>query len=230
MAAPVNGRGARTVLKTLINAYPDARCELDFTTPLELLVATVLSAQSTDRRVNTVTPRLFEQCPDAASYAACPPMVLEEIIRPTGLFRTKAANLCRIGQVLTERFSGEVPVTMNELLTLPGVGRKTATVVLGEAFGVPGISVDTHVARVSQRLHWTESTDPVVIERELAQLFPAQDWVRLSHVVIWHGRRCCHARKPACGACPIADQCPSFGAGPTDPLIAAGLVTELGPR
>ena len=206
--------------------YPDAHCELDFTTPLELLVATVLSAQSTDRRVNTVTPALFARYPDAAAYAAADVAELEEIIRPTGFFRAKAGHLIGIGQALVADFGGEVPGTLAELVTLPGVGRKTANVVLGDAFGVPGITPDTHFLRVTRRLGWTTQTDPDKVEREVGLLFPRKDWTQLSHNIIWHGRRRCHARNPACGACPVARLCPSFGEGPTDPAKAATLVRE----
>lgn len=230
MTAAGTQHGAVAGLRALARRYPDARCELAFTNPLELLVATVLSAQSTDRRVNTVTPRLFAACPDAASYAVSDPGLIEEIIRPTGMFRQKAQHLRSIGQLLCERFDGAVPASMAELIGLPGVGRKTAIVVLAEAFGVPGISVDTHVARVSRRLGWTSQTKPEAIERDLAGAWPRSWWIRGSHLVIWHGRRCCHARRPACGACPVAKVCPSVGTGPTDATIARALITESGPK
>jgi len=220
----------RDVLQALRERYPEARCELDFTTPLDLLMATVLSAQSTDRRANAVTPQLFRAYPTVAAYAASDLADLEGIISSTGLFRQKAMSLRGIGQVLCERFGGQVPATMDDLMSLPGVGRKTASVVLAEGFGVPALSVDTHVIRLAQRLGWTSQSDPAAIERVLADLFPPSSWIALSHVIIWHGRRCCHARRPACGACPVALLCPSFGIGPTDPAIAAGLVTTLGPR
>ena len=206
--------------------YPDAHCELDFTTPLELLVATVLSAQSTDRRVNTVTPALFARYPDAAAYAAADVAELEEIIRPTGFFRAKAGHLIGIGQALVADFGGEVPGTLAELVTLPGVGRKTANVVLGNAFGVPGITPDTHLIRVSNRLGWVASTKPDVVEAAVGALFPPARWVPLNHRVIWHGRRRCHARRPACGACGLAAVCPSYGEGPTDPDVAETLIKE----
>ena len=212
------------VYATLGQMYPDARCELDFTTPLELLVATVLSAQSTDRRVNTVTPELFARYPDAASYAGADVDDLETIIRPTGFFRAKAGHLIGIGQALVERYDGAVPGVLEDLVTLPGVGRKTANVVLGDAFGVPGITTDTHFMRLSKRFGWTASDAPEVVEAEVGALFPKKDWVGLSHRVIWHGRRRCHARKPACGACPVARPCPSYGEGPVDPVAAAKLV------
>lgn len=210
----------------LAELYPDAHCELDFTTPLELLVATVLSAQSTDRRVNTVTPVLFATYPDAAAYASASLDDLEEIIRPTGFFRAKAAHLVGIGTALVERFGGVVPGTLDELVTLPGVGRKTANVVLGDAFGVPGITPDTHFIRLSNRFGWVASTNPTVVETTVGALFDPSEWVMLCHRVIWHGRRCCHARRPACGVCTLAELCPSFGEGPTDPKVAAGLLRE----
>ncbi len=214
------------VYEELGRMYPDARCELDFTTPLELLVATVLSAQSTDRRVNAVTPALFARYPDADAYAVADPAELEELIKPTGFFRAKAGHLIGIGQALVERFDGVVPGTLEELVTLPGVGRKTAPVVLGDAFGVPGITPDTHLIRVANRLGWVESTKPDVVEREVGALFPPEQWVKLDHRVIWQGRRRCHARRPACGACSLAPLCPSFGLGPTDPAVAEKLVRE----
>ena len=153
---------------------------------------------------------------------------LEELIRPTGFFRAKSASLQGLAQALCDRFDGEVPGRMADLVTLPGVGRKTANVVLGDAFGVPGITVDTHVARLARRLGWTAHTDPDRVEAALAALFPRASWTHMSHIVIFHGRRRCHARRPACGACPVARWCPSFGEGPTDPTVAAGLVRETG--
>ncbi len=216
----------QAVNAALAARYPDARCELDFTTPLELLVATVLSAQSTDRRVNAVTPALFATYPEAAAYASASLDDLEEIIRPTGFFRAKAAHLVGIGAALVERFGGVVPGTLDDLVTLPGVGRKTANVVLGDAFGVPGITPDTHLIRLSNRFGWVASTRPAVVEKSVGALFDPSEWVMLCHRVIWHGRRCCHARRPACGVCALAELCPSFGEGPTDPQVAAGLLRE----
>lgn len=216
----------QAVNAALAELYPDAHCELDFTTPLELLVATVLSAQSTDRRVNTVTPALFAQYPDAAAYASASLDDLEAIIRPTGFFRAKAAHLVGIGAALVERFGGVVPGTLDDLVTLPGVGRKTANVVLGDAFGVPGITPDTHFIRLSNRFGWVASSNPTVVEKTVGALFDPSEWVLLCHRVIGHGRRCCHARRPACGACGVAELCPSFGEGPTDPQVAAGLLRE----
>jgi endonuclease-3 len=219
-----SGQQVTDVIRALEEQYPEARCELDFTSPLELLVATVLSAQCTDQKVNAVTPGLFERYPTAEALASSDLAGLEEAIRPTGFFRQKAATLHGIGRSLCDRFGGEVPDELEDLVALPGVGRKTANVVLGEAFGIPGIAVDTHVLRVSWRLGWTVQTDPVKVERDLMALIPEARWTRVSQLVIWHGRRRCHARKPACGACTLATWCPSFGEGPTDPSDAARLV------
>jgi endonuclease-3 len=217
-------RRARKINRELAILYPDAHCELDFTNPLELAVATILSAQCTDKRVNEVTPKVFARYPTAASYAGADRAELEELIRPTGFYRNKTTSLIKLGQALVEKFDGEVPHTLAELVTLPGFGRKTANVVLGNAFGIPGITVDTHFGRLARRWQWTAETDPVKVEQAVAELIPKKDWTILSHRVIWHGRRVCHARKPACGACAIARQCPSFGNGPTDPAEAAKLV------
>lgn len=221
-------RRARAILKALAVQYPDVHCELDFTTPLELLVATVLSAQCTDQRVNTVTPALFARYRSAADYAAAERAELETMIAPTGFFRQKAATLQGIGQALCDRFGGEVPTELEELVTLQGVGRKTANVVRGEAFGLPGITVDTHLLRLSRRFGWTTQTDPVKVERDLMAIFAPKDWTRMSQLVIWHGRRRCHARKPACGACNVTRWCPAYGEGPTDPVIAEKLVKTQG--
>lgn len=210
--------------RVLAAHYPDARCELDFADPLQLLVATVLSAQTTDMRVNSVTPALFARYPRAVDYAEADREELEALIRPTGFFRAKAESLRGLGAALVERFDGEVPGRLVDLVTLPGVGRKTANVVLGDAFDVPGITVDTHVGRLARRFGWTAETDAVKVEAALAELFPRKDWTRLSHTLIFHGRRCCHARKPACGACPVAALCPSYGIGVTDPVAAQALV------
>ena len=217
-------RRARSIGRALATAYPDAHCELDFSSPLELLVATILSAQCTDKRVNEVTPALFAQYRTAADYAAADRMTLEDQIRPTGFFRAKTDSLIKLGHALVERYDGEVPAKLADLVTLPGVGRKTANVVLGNAFGVPGITVDTHFGRLSRRFGWTTEDDPVKVEHEVGALFPKKEWTVLSHRLIWHGRRVCHARKPACGACPVARWCPSFGLGPTDAKAAAKLV------
>jgi endonuclease-3 len=219
-------RRARKINRELGVLYPTAHCELDFGTPLELLVATILSAQSTDKGVNLVTPVLFAKYPDAQSYASADPDELESLIRPTGFFRAKTKSLIALGHELVERFDGQVPGRLKDLVTLPGVGRKTANVVLGNAFDVPGITVDTHFGRLARRFRWTEQTDPDKVEAEVGALFPRRDWTMLSHHLIWHGRRRCHARKPACGACPIARLCPSYGEGPTDPVVAAALVKD----
>ena len=208
--------------------YPDAHCELDFTSPLELLVATILSAQCTDRRVNMVTPVLFGKYRTAADYAAADRSEVEQIIQSTGFFRAKTTSIIGLGHALCDRFGGEVPRRLGDLVTLPGVGRKTANVVLGNAFGVAGITVDTHFARLSHRFGWTKQDDPVKIEQEVADLVPKSEWTMLSHRLIWHGRRVCHARKPACGACGIAALCPSFGTGPADEATARKLV-KAGP-
>ncbi len=214
----------QAVFAALRETYPDAECELDFTTPLELLMATVLSAQSTDVRVNMVTPALFARCPTALDYAQADAAELEDVIRSTGFFRRKAEALIGIGQALVEQFDGDVPADQDALVTLPGVGRKTANVVLGHAYGIPGITPDTHVMRVSRRLGFTTETDPDKVEQDLMALFDEPTWTVLSDTLIFHGRRCCHAKKPACGACPVAAMCPSFGEGPTDPVEAAKLI------
>ncbi len=220
-------RRTRRINRLLAKEYPNARCALDHTTPLELLVATILSAQCTDVRVNQVTPALFAAYPDAASYAAADRATLEEYIRPTGFFRNKAANLIRLGAALTADHGGEVPDTMAELVALPGVGRKTANVVLGNAFGVPGFPVDTHVGRVVRRLGLTEQTDPVAVEREITAMVEKKEWTMFSHRLIFHGRSVCHARRAACGACVLVRLCPSAGTvGPMDPAAAADLVKE----
>ena len=217
-------RRARRINRELALMYPDAHTELNFTTPLELLVATILSAQTTDRRVNMVTPVLFARYRTAAGYAAANREDIEKIIQSTGFFRAKTTSLIGLGQGLCDRFGGEVPNRMRDLVTLPGVGRKTANVVLGNAFGIPGITVDTHFARLSRRFGWTTQADPNKIESEVGALFPRSEWTMLSHRLIWHGRRVCHARRPACGACGVARLCPSFGEGPTDPEVARRLV------
>ncbi len=217
--------------RVLADTYPDAGCELDFTDPYQLLVATVLSAQTTDRRVNAVTPGLFSKYPDAVALAQADRVDLESRIRTTGFFRAKTNSLLRMAAAIVENFDGEVPGSLDDLVTLPGVGRKTANVVLGNAFDVPGITVDTHVARLVRRFEWVDDTtakDAVRTEHAMGALFPKSDWTMLSHRLIWHGRRRCHARKPACGACPLAHWCPAYGTGPTDPEVAAKLVTTQG--
>ncbi|AFT98321.1 endonuclease III [Nocardia brasiliensis ATCC 700358] len=217
-------RRARRMNRVLAEAFPDAHCELDFRTPLELAVATILSAQSTDVRVNLTTPALFAKYPDARAYAEANRAELEEYVRSTGFYRNKANSLIGLGQALLERHHGELPHTMDELVQLPGIGRKTANVILGNAFGVPGITVDTHFGRLVRRWQWTAEEDPVKVEHIIGELIERKEWTMLSHRVIFHGRRVCHARKPACGVCVLAKDCPSFGAGPTDPDTAADLV------
>jgi endonuclease-3 len=221
-------RRARRINRELTLLYPDAKCELNFRSPLELLVATILSAQTTDKRVNMVTPTLFARYVTAEDYASADRDELEKIILSTGFYHAKANSLIGLGQALCDRFGGEVPRKLAELVTLPGVGRKTANVVLGNAFGVPGITVDTHFGRLSRRFGWTTSEDPVKVEAEVGALFPKSEWTLLSHRLIWHGRRVCHSRRPACGACALAELCPSYGLGPTDPDVAAKLV-KTGP-
>jgi endonuclease-3 len=219
-------RRARRIHRLLAERYPDARCELDFTDPLELLVATILSAQTTDVRVNQVTPALFARYRTAADYAGADRADLEAMIQPTGFFRAKSDALLKLGDRLVTDFAGQVPARLEQLVTLPGVGRKTANVVLGNAFGVPGLTVDTHFGRLARRFGWTVSDDPVKVEQDVAAIFPKRDWTMLSHRLIFHGRRTCHSRKPACGACPVAGLCPSYGIGETDPVAAAKLVRD----
>lgn len=220
-------RNARRILTVLSREYPDAHCELNFANPLQLLVATMLSAQCTDRRVNQVTPALFARYRDAAALANARQADLEEIIRSTGFFRAKAANIIAMAQMLVAQHDGHVPPQLDALVALPGVGRKTANVVLGNAFEIPGLTVDTHFGRLVRRFGWTKENDPVKVEFAIAALFPAKDWTDLSHRLIWHGRRCCHARKPACGACVLASLCPAFGTGPTDPSQAQRLLGSV---
>ncbi|MFI0810541.1 endonuclease III [Streptomyces echinatus] len=217
-------RRARRINRELAEVYPYAHPELDFENPFQLLVATVLSAQTTDLRVNQTTPALFARYPAPEDLAAADPEQVEEILRPCGFFRAKTRSVIGLSKALTEDFGGEVPGRLEDLVKLPGVGRKTAFVVLGNAFGRPGITVDTHFQRLVRRWRWTEETDPDKIEAAVGALFPKSDWTDLSHHVIWHGRRICHARKPACGACPIAPLCPAYGEGETDPEKAQKLL------
>ncbi|MEV7231601.1 endonuclease III [Polymorphospora sp. NPDC051019] len=220
-------RRARRMARVLTETHPDAHCELDHGNALQLAVATILSAQCTDKRVNEVTPKLFARYPTAADYAAADRAELEQLIKPTGFFRNKTTSLINLGQALVERYDGEVPGRLTDLVTLPGIGRKTANVILGNAFDVPGITVDTHFQRLVRRWEWTDETDPVKIEHAVGALIEKRDWTMLSHRVIFHGRRVCHARKPACGACTLASLCPAYGTGPTDPTAAKLL---KGPR
>ncbi|MFJ8854506.1 endonuclease III [Streptomyces sp. NPDC102437] len=222
-------RRARKINRELAELYPYAHPELDFRNPFELLVATVLSAQTTDLRVNQTTPALFAAYPTPEDMAAAVPEEMEELIRPTGFFRAKTKSLIGLSAALRDNFGGEVPGRLADLVRLPGVGRKTANVVLGNAFGVPGITVDTHFGRLVRRWKWTEQEDPEKIEAEIATIFPKSEWTMLSHRVVFHGRRICHARKPACGACPIAPLCPAYGEGETDPEKARKLLKyEMG--
>ncbi|QEU70295.1 endonuclease III [Streptomyces galilaeus] len=217
-------RRARRINRELAEVYPYAHPELDFENPFQLVVATVLSAQTTDLRVNQTTPGLFAKYPTPEDLAAADPEDVEEILRPTGFFRAKTKSVIGLSKALVEQFDGEVPGRLEDLVKLPGVGRKTAFVVLGNAFGRPGITVDTHFQRLVRRWRWTEATEPDKIEAEVGALFPKSEWTMLSHHVIFHGRRICHARKPACGACPIAPLCPAYGEGETDPEKAQKLL------
>ena len=206
---------ARSIYRILTKEYPDAKCELDFNSPLELLVATVLSAQCTDVRVNAVTPVLFNRFPTLETLAAAKVSEVEEIIYSTGFFRSKAKNIKELANKILNYFGGEVPNDLAKLITLPGVGRKTANVVLCNAFGIPGLTVDTHFGRLSRRFGWSTATDPVKVENDVAKLIPEKEWTLLSHKLIWHGRIICHSRKPECGICPLAKLCPSAGIGRT---------------
>ena len=217
---------AEAINDGLAQAYPDARCELDFGNAFELLVATVLSAQSTDRRVNAVTAELFRRYPTPVALAEADVPTVEELIGPVGFFRNKTTAIIGLSRRIVDEFDGVVPGTLDDLVSLPGVGRKTANVVLGNAFGVPGVTPDTHLIRLANRFGWVSSTKPDVVEQAVGALFPPEEWVMLCHRVIWHGRRCCHARRPACGACPIRDLCPSNDLGEQDPVKAAALIRE----
>ena len=223
-AEPSRVKSARETYRILSKTYPNVRCELDYANPLQLLVATVLSAQCTDKRVNQVTPALFAKYSSAAAFATAELLDLEDLIRSTGFFRTKSRSIKGLAMKIESEFGGNVPDTLDELVKLPGVGRKTANVVLGHAFGIPGITVDTHFGRLSRRFGWTESNDPVKVEQEVGELIPRKEWTNLSQRMIWHGRRICHSRKPACGVCPLAGTCPSFGIGETDPIRAKSLL------
>ncbi|WP_237237630.1 endonuclease III [Rothia nasimurium] len=223
-------RRARKINRILGETYPYAVAELDFDNPFELLVATVLSAQTTDVRVNATTPELFARYPDAAALASARIEDVEDIVRPLGFYRSKAKAIVNLAAQLVADHRGQVPGTLEELVELPGVGRKTAFVVLGNAFGKPGITVDTHFGRLARRFGFTTEEDPVKVERDVAELFEPKDWTQLSHRLVYHGRRICHAQKPACGACPVADLCPAYGAGETDPVAAEKLLKyEMAP-
>jgi endonuclease-3 len=204
-------RRAARIVRRLARAYPDAKCALHFETPFQLLVATILSAQCTDAMVNRVTPELFRRWGTPEKLAAADPPELEALVRPTGFYRQKAKSIQSSAQDIVSRFGGEVPRTLEELTTLRGVARKTANVVLGNCFGVPGLTVDTHMTRVNQRLRLTRQTDPVKIERDLMELIPAREWTLYSHRVIAHGREVCDARRPQCPACALREECPFPG-------------------
>lgn len=223
-------RRARKINRILGETYPYAVAELDFDNPFELLVATVLSAQTTDVRVNATTPELFARYPDAAALASARIEDVEDIVRPLGFYRSKAKAIVNLAAQLVADHRGQVPGRLEELVKLPGVGRKTAFVVLGNAFGKPGLTVDTHFGRLARRFGFTTEEDPVKVERDVAELFEPKDWTQLSHRLVYHGRRICHAQKPACGACPVADLCPAYGAGETDPVAAEKLLKyEMAP-
>ena len=217
-------KGAKAVYRILTKTYPNIRCELDFTNPLELVIATVLSAQCTDKRVNTITPALFRKYKKPKDYARADLHEIENLIHSSGFYRAKARHIKGLSIKILEDFDGKVPQTLEELITLPGVGRKTANVVLGHAFDTPGITVDTHFGRLSRRFGWTDEKDPVKVEMVVQQLIPQAEWTNLSQRMIWHGRRICHSRKPACGACPVAKICPSVGIGEMDKEKAMSLV------
>jgi endonuclease-3 len=205
-------RHARRIVARLRKAYPDARCALRFGSPLDLLIATILSAQCTDKRVNLVTEALFRKYRTAADYATAPTKELERAIQSTGFFRNKARNIKACCQKLVDDYDGRVPQSLEELVKLPGVGRKTANVLLGTAFGIPsGIVVDTHVSRIVRRLGLTRQKDPVKIERDLMELLPKREWIDFSHRLIQHGREICLARRPKCGQCPLEPECPRIG-------------------
>lgn len=211
------------IYRVLTKHYPNVRCELDFNNPLQLLIATVLSAQCTDKRVNAVTPALFKRYKKVEDFAGANLRELQSIIKSTGFYRAKAKSIKGLATKIVIDYDGEVPNQLEELVKLPGVGRKTANVVLGHAFDTPGITVDTHFGRLSRRFGWTKETDPVKVEFEVMELIPEREWTNLSQRMIWHGRRICHSRKPACGACPLAKLCPSFGIGEVDPVKAIAI-------
>jgi endonuclease III len=215
---------AKALYRGLCKTYPEIYCELNFQNPLQLVIATVLSAQCTDKRVNQVTAKLFKKYKNVRAYAKAPIEEIEEIIYPTGFYHAKARHIKGLTEKIINDFGGEVPSTLGELISLPGVGRKTANVVLGHAFDTPGITVDTHFGRLSRRFEWTQSLDPVKVEHEVGELIPQAEWTNLSQRIIWHGRRVCHSRKPACGACTLAKICPSVGIGEMDKEKAALLV------
>jgi endonuclease-3 len=215
---------AKAICRQLTKSYPNVRCELDYNSAFQLLVATVLSAQCTDKRVNQTTPALFKKYPNPKKMAKADLIDIQRLVKSTGFFRAKAKNIKALSNKIMEEFDGDVPSNLDDLITLPGVGRKTANVVLGHAFGIPGITVDTHFGRLSRRFGWSKQSDPVKVEFEVGELIPEKEWTNLSQRMIWHGRRVCHSRKPACGACPLANLCPSYGIGEIDPIKAKRLV------
>jgi endonuclease III len=215
---------ARTIYRILSKTYPNVQCELNYKTAYQLLVATVLSAQCTDKRVNQTTPALFKKYPNPVKMAQADIKDIQRLVKSTGFYRAKAKNIKTLSSKIISDFDGKVPKKLESLITLPGVGRKTANVVLGHAFGIPGITVDTHFGRLSRRFGWSKSLDPVKVEFEVGKLIPEKEWTNLSQRLIWHGRRVCHSRKPACGACPIAEYCPSYGMGEIDPIKAKRMV------
>jgi len=215
---------AKAIYRQLTKNYPNVRCELDYSSAFQLLVATVLSAQCTDKRVNQTTPALFKKYPNPKKMSKADLKDIQRLVKSTGFFRAKAKNIKGLSNKIMEEFDGDVPSNLDDLITLPGVGRKTANVVLGHAFGIPGITVDTHFGRLSRRFGWSKQNDPVKVEFEVGELIPEKEWTNLSQRMIWHGRRVCHSRKPACGACPLAKLCPSYGIGEVDPIKAKSLV------
>jgi endonuclease-3 len=215
---------AKAIYRQLTKSYPNVRCELDYNSAFQLLVATVLSAQCTDKRVNQTTPALFKKYPNPKKMAIADLIDIQRLVKSTGFFRAKAKNIKALSNKIMEEFDEDVPSNLEDLITLPGVGRKTANVVLGHAFGIPGITVDTHFGRLSRRFGWSKQSDPVKVEFEVGELIPEKEWTNLSQRMIWHGRRVCHARKPACGACPLAKLCPSYGIGEMDPIKAKRLM------
>ena len=215
---------AKAIYRQLSKSYPNVKCELDYSNAFELLVATVLSAQCTDKRVNQTTPALFKKYKNVKKMASADRKDIERLIKSTGFFRAKAKNIKGLSEKILTEFKGEVPSNLEDLIKLPGVGRKTANVVLGHAFNIPGITVDTHFGRLSRRFGWSKENNPVKVEFEVAGLIPEKEWTNLSQRMIWHGRRVCHSRKPACGVCSLAKLCPSFGIGESDPIKAKRLV------
>jgi endonuclease-3 len=215
---------AKVIYRQLSKNYPNVRCELDYKNAFQLLVATVLSAQCTDKRVNQTTPALFKKYPNPQKMAKADLRDIQKLVKSTGFFRAKAKNIKGLSNIIVEQFDGYVPSNLEDLITLPGVGRKTANVVLGHAFGIPGITVDTHFGRLSRRFGWSKQNNPVKVEFEVGELIPQKEWTNLSQRMIWHGRRVCHSRKPACGACALAKLCPSYGIGEVDPIKAKRMV------